>query len=366
MEFSPMKKRVFFTVALPPPVNGQSVSNKKWLEELVASDKFDVIVANISPNNSNRGGIRYHINRILSVIFALGIILIKARKGDVAYFVYESGLGVFYNLLLCGVSRLIGLSVFIHHHTSAHVKQSVFQFRLVNLLAGRLVSHIVLSEEMRNDMLLLYGGGSPIYVCENTWIIPGADYEGSLRNKNKFTIGFLSNLTEEKGLHVVIEAYESLRRSVDSMDLYIAGPVSSHADRQRINDLLKKHSESVKYFGPVFDGRKDDFFDSIDIFVFPSKYKYEAQPLVLIESLAHGVPVITSRQGYSAELVGSAGTVIDPNAPELGDALGNAWQAWRADPACYVVSRKAAYSRFLDLQDRSTRQRLAIMEAMCE
>ena len=54
----------------------------------------------------------------------------------------------------------------------------------------------------------------------------------------------------------------------------------------------------------------------IDLFLFLSRYKYEAQPLVVLEALSFGVPAIVSRRGYTSEIVGDAGHVIlDQSSP---------------------------------------------------
>ena len=59
-------------------------------------------------------------------------------------------------------------------------------------------------------------------------------------------------------------------------------------------------------------------FDTSDLFVFPSAYTNEAQPLVVLEAMAAGVPVITSNIATLPEFVrdGETGRLCQPDAPD--------------------------------------------------
>ncbi len=65
--------------------------------------------------------------------------------------------------------------------------------------------------------------------------------------------------------------------------------------------------------GPVKDEAKEAFFKSIDVFLFPTTYQYEAQPLVILEAMSYGLPVISTNCGYVQELVERQGIVLDVN-----------------------------------------------------
>ena len=64
----------------------------------------------------------------------------------------------------------------------------------------------------------------------------------------------------------------------------------------------------VRFFGPVYGDGKLALFEAADIFAFPSRYRYECQPLSLIEAMAHGLPIVSTAAGASGQLVAGAGT----------------------------------------------------------
>jgi glycosyltransferase involved in cell wall biosynthesis len=78
-----------------------------------------------------------------------------------------------------------------------------------------------------------------------------------------------------------------------------------------MNQARAKFGDAIVEYGSVTGAAKDAFFKSIDVFLFPSRYQYEAQPLVTLEALSYGVSALTTRHGYSAEIVDRLGTATD-------------------------------------------------------
>ncbi|MCG3024525.1 glycosyltransferase, partial [Escherichia coli] len=59
----------------------------------------------------------------------------------------------------------------------------------------------------------------------------------------------------------------------------------------------------VKYFGPVYGEDKTRFLNDLDVFIFPSRYYNEAEPLVVYEAAASGNYVIGSEVGSMKEAI---------------------------------------------------------------
>src|SRR5690606_11515359 len=87
------------------------------------------------------------------------------------------------------------------------------------------------------------------------------------------------------------------------------------------------------------------FFEDIDVLVFPTQYRNEAEPLVLHEAMSRKLPVIAYGRGAIPEIVGEGGVVIDPNEPFVPHALKQI-VSWLQSPAEFCSASKAAAARF--------------------
>lgn len=73
----------------------------------------------------------------------------------------------------------------------------------------------------------------------------------------------------------------------------------------------------VNYLGRKYGEEKEAVFHESDIFVFPSFYSNECFPLVLLEAMQFGIPIITTKEGAIPDLVieGVNGYLIDSADP---------------------------------------------------
>jgi glycosyltransferase involved in cell wall biosynthesis len=115
-------------------------------------------------------------------------------------------------------------------------------------------------------------------------------------------IGHLANLCEEKGVDDFIALCRELKtRNIEFIGK-IAGPFSNKTSEILVNASLDEFDE-IEYCGGLYGADKDSFFKSLDAFVFPSKYKNEAEPLVLYEAGQYGVLNIGSRRGCMEDVI---------------------------------------------------------------
>jgi glycosyltransferase involved in cell wall biosynthesis len=115
---------------------------------------------------------------------------------------------------------------------------------------------------------------------------------GSSLNTKTFTVGFASRLTEDKGVKDFIEIVKDVWLTHPRVKIVIVG------DGPLKKEILDfSESNNVKYFDKVPQDELAGIFQSMDIFIFPTKRRTESLGLVGIEAMACGVPVVAYDMG---------------------------------------------------------------------
>lgn len=139
-------------------------------------------------------------------------------------------------------------------------------------------------------------------------------------------VGFVGTLAPHKGVHVLLEAFRGVESHEASLDLH--GSVSvqpAYVERLR---RAADGDPRIRFHGAFGEGEQGRVLASLDALVVPSIW-WENSPLVALEALAAGVPVVASAIGGIPELVeeGRSGLLVAPGHPQalraaLGDVVG--------------------------------------------
>lgn len=293
------------SAVLPPPVHGQSLVNA-WVRDVLVRVGIPHIWVDTSPGAGGGGSLQYHTRRIAQVIVsAWNLFRFCCHPGRRFYTVFESGYGIIYNFILITVSRFLGFSIILHHHTSAHAVSRSPRFKLLVLVAGARCMHIVLTDGMRDDLRRLYGVNA---VTLSNWIVVkeclnertevASDVEGAVRR-----VGYIANISESKGFVDFCEIVQVGLNIDPNLEIWIAGPIGDTASAQALKSLLERDLNRIKYWGAVAGQQKEDFFAGLNFLLFPTRYRYEAAPLVVLEALLRNIAVFASDRGYIKDLL---------------------------------------------------------------
>jgi glycosyltransferase involved in cell wall biosynthesis len=116
-------------------------------------------------------------------------------------------------------------------------------------------------------------------------------------------VAFVGQIAEHKGLLDFIEAARILSEQQQDIKMLIVGRTTGEyfkEVKERVGDLGLE--QMVVFCG--FEENTAKIFSSIDILVVPSR-KEDPAPLVAVEAMAVGKPVIVTRSGGLPELVGN-------------------------------------------------------------
>ncbi len=210
-------------------------------------------------------------------------------------------------------------------------------------LAGRDAVHICLCPHMATLLRQQYNRIENVRVASNAALVEPLVTSRRARAAG-IRLGFLSNLVPEKGLDTVFEVFGNLRRQGIDVGLVVAGPAASKEARALLDAALQKFGEAFDYRGGVYGSSKTRFFEDIDIFLFPTRYANEAEPLVVLEALTAGLPVIATIRGcISADISPAMGTIYADE--DYVDASVRLLREWINRPEMLAAASNMARAR---------------------
>ena len=318
------------------------------LVELLRSEGVVPQVLNVSPGDSS-GPIRYHAMRVVRHLRAMGSLFGRTGPAPRLYLSMPGGAGVAYLIPMAVLARVRGYRVVAHHHSFAYLNSHSRLHRWAFRAAGSECYHVVLCQRMRSLLVEQYPSPSNVLVCSNAELIPAVvrrrrdEDEALSRGLN---IGHFSNLSLEKGLDVVVGLLRELLSRETDVTLHLGGLPVDEAASRALADAQVEFGGRLVYWGHLDGDRKSEFLSVLDVFLFPSRYSHEAEPLVILEAMSAGVPVIGSDAGCLAERLG-------PFAISMSDA-----DRWIVDAASLLGRRDIEDSLCLEMRIGEGKERL--------
>jgi glycosyltransferase involved in cell wall biosynthesis len=294
------KRRVVAILQLPPPVMGLSVVNAAMVERIAGAN---LLMSVFDIGGGKAGGKLLKImRRALRVVTAIPyLILCRIKGARVLYMSPDKGRGLLINIMLSSLARILGFRIYLHHHNYVYVSNHLSAMNLLLKCSPRNTMHIFLCDKMDSSFQAKYRAAwnakqHRSIVVSNAFILGEQPELKSIRaDIMPMTIGHLSNLTIEKGLQRFLDLFAACSH-FGPVNALIAGPADDKV-AAIIDEAVRSSDGRLNWLGPIYDTEKETFYNSIDVFVMPTAYINEAQPLVLIEALAHGVPVMATDIG---------------------------------------------------------------------
>ena len=145
-------------------------------------------------------------------------------------------------------------------------------------------SIIAISDSVREWILNLNSNLNPTVI---PYWVDQENLDSNFSIRKNISIGFLGRINKNKGIEDLLEVFNNL--DTENITLMIGG----HSDQEYLeylNSISKEpKKENIKYLGYI-ENRKE-FFDGIDIFIFPSFS--EGLGLVLLEAMSFSKICIT-------------------------------------------------------------------------
>jgi glycosyltransferase involved in cell wall biosynthesis len=328
----------------PPPLHGFSAVTAAICGRFEAAG-----VTSLRVNTASRPLFGYRISAIfrrIGAVFRLIRLLASARPMSV-YMALSGGGGQLFDTLAALAARAFRCRIVFHHHSYSYLDRRHAITALLISAAGNNAIHIALCPQMARTLAQHYPRAAHVVVISNAAFVgnpdPATVAPKKTQNSGVRIIGFLGNITIDKGIERFVALVPIIRQFAPQVAAHVAGPVVEARARALIDQAV---AGNAIYLGPVYGGDKDAFLGAIDALIFPSLYPNECEPLVILEALRAGVPVIATARGCIPSMLDeSCGTLIDRDARDLTPAVDRI-RRWIENPAEFAAAREAACLKF--------------------
>lgn len=313
-----MSKPTIIIVGLaPPPYHGQSIATGMLFDHDWAGLNVEKLPVRYSKDVTQIG--KPSLSKVFHM-FGLVIDCWKLRfrsKAKVLYYTPASGSFVPFVrdvvfLLFC---RPLFKRVLLHYHAGGlpeWLEESFMKRTLGKIIFGRGAWSISLTEGVSVPSLEM--GASRLLVQPNGVVVPDRILNSQRENGESFNILFLGNLYEDKGVFEAIESASKLGEQTDvSITLTVVGAFPNDSAEKELRQAAEKAHCDVSFLGIRKGEEKWDEFLRADVFLFPSFYSCENQPLVILEAMAAGLPIVASSwRGIPEQVIdGETGLIVN-------------------------------------------------------
>lgn len=289
---------VLMAGVVPPPLHGQSLLVRALFDADL--DPIEKVLVEIRSSREISQVGRPSIGKLFGVVGLIAEILRKrfTRGPEVFYYTAGSGAWVPFvrDLLVLGICRPFFRRTVIHYHSGDLVEfleKSPIRLWLGKILYGRGAWSIRLGEGCPVPGPEM--GAARVIDVPNGTEVP--DPLPSRTPSSAFRILFLGNLFEDKGILDVITATDRFAATHGGpVRLSLVGAWPDEGTRARVEQALEGLPDrvTVPSPAPAYGDSKWRILMDADVLVFPSRYRRENVPLVILEAMACGLPVIAS------------------------------------------------------------------------
>ena len=348
------KPDVLYLLHLPPAVHGSAIVGLSIKESFRINEAFDGRYLNLLLSGSAKesGVLAFHkAIECLGLWFRLLFLLIM-RRPAVCYFALTSAGGAFFrDVMLVFLLKVFRVKRVFHLHNKGFgLKSGNVFYRFFYRFVFNDSEVILLSMLLYPDISCYVPEGH-VRICPNGISDPVVGY---VEKSNSIPeVLFLSNLIEEKGIRVLLEACSLLKeRGCMFHCSLVGGPGNMTA--WQVEQLIgqMKLEDYVRFLGARYGKEKERVYNEADIFAFPTYYRFETFGLVNLEAMQFRLPVVSTFEGGIPDVVDDGVTgflVPQKDALALADKL----ELLIRDKKLRETMGEAGYLRYRDKFTRS-------------
>jgi glycosyltransferase involved in cell wall biosynthesis len=299
-------KRILLIGPFTPPITGESLVNDFILKTLSKEAKFNIKQINnaypIFREDLGKFSFRktwFYLRQYIKLYKIYSVQIVYLTIG-------QTFLGVLKYAPYIIFSKWLNKEIIIHVHGNSLKKQydslKGLKKYLVKMIISKGNKGIVLSELLIPN-LSEFIPRKNIFILSNfveDCLIEPKDKLFNVKNTNCLKVIYLSNLMTEKGILYLLESLKVLSEKGVKYKAKLAGNIDASI-REMVLEKIDANN-SVDYLGIIEGDEKKKLLLWGNVFVFPS-YLMEGQPLSILEAMATGNIIITTRHDGISTIV---------------------------------------------------------------
>lgn len=303
-----MKRKVCLIGQFPPPIHGLSIALERIRLSKEVNNKYHIEYVDIKENSEFLN----HLKKINKI------------EADLYYFTISQTIaGNIRDMIILSIVLRKKKKVIIHYHGGYYKqlfnKMNILQKKINQNLLSKIDSMIVLSEGLKiifSDVIK----DEKIRICENfiedSSLIDEYQFNKKMKNsmeKEHIDVLYLSNFIKSKGYLDVLES--SMQLKGENIVFHFAGAFFSDDEKNAFFMFLEKNEleNVVVYHGVVNGEAKQNLLQKCDVFILPTYYPKEGQPISIIEAMGNGLTVVTTNHAGIPDIVkDSNGFIVNP------------------------------------------------------
>lgn len=296
-------KNILIIGPFPDPISGVSLANKVVKEVFDENTDFITDFINTSYPFFQESVGSFSIKKTFFYV-GLNFKIFKIFKNDIIYITPgQTFFGIVKYAVFILLASLLNKELIIHVHGNfigtQYYNLKGFKKKIFYFLVSKFTKGIVLSPSLKANLI-------PFLVSEKIFVLNNfaEDYllkKGNETIINKLQIVFLSNLMLEKGVLDLLEALKELEQKEIPYEAKIAGNID-----EGLKPIIIEKIDALKltsYIGVVRSNNKKELLHWSNIFVLPTYYKMEGQPISIIEAMATGNVIVTTSHAGIPDLI---------------------------------------------------------------
>jgi glycosyltransferase involved in cell wall biosynthesis len=321
-----MKPTVLIVGPTPPPHHGITTFTLTLLRSPVLNERYRLVHLDSADRRSHENMGRLDVRNILLGLHHAALLagMLLRYQPDLVYIpVSQNRWAYIRDAVFMALCRLVRVPVFTHLNGGGfrdfYERSGPATRWLVRRTSRWVAAAAVLGEGLRSIFHGLVPDGR-IHVVPNGVADPFPDGPPARNGARPPRITYLGTLIRSKGFPDLLRVAARLRdRGLDAT-LVLAGGWNSAAEEAEAREAVERLGlrEMVEFAGVVAGEPKRRLLADADVFVLPTRYPPEGQPLSILEGMAAGLPVVSTPRAAIPDMVedGVTGLLV----PEGDDA----------------------------------------------